>query len=199
MEAKDKAQEAMRRYTSGFAHDVLSSEAIAQQLVQYRQNEEQHQPHSLLLVDVRSEAEMAVSMIPGSISREEFEKRQVVHRDDRLSTNVTVVPYCTVGYRSGRYCDQLVQRGFPPHRVKYGEGIVLWTHLPGATLVTRRTPRQQRPCGDGTPGGSNEGEEQTRRCHTFGADWAHVGPHFEPVYFSPWEVVWRGVRSYFFG
>jgi len=134
MEAKDKAQEAMRMYTSGCEHDVLSSEAIAQQLVQHRQNEGQHQP-LLLLVDVRSDEEMAVSMIPGSMTRKEFEKRQELHHDDWLSTNVTVVPYCTVGYRSGRYCDQLVQRGFPPHRVKNGEGIVLWTHLPGATLL----------------------------------------------------------------
>ena len=164
----------MRGFTQFFSHPVISSVEIMQEI-----NEKK-----IILIDVRSDAETGVSMIPGSVTRDEFEKRQV-WQDDRLS-ELSIVPYCTIGYRSGKYCDELLKRGFPSRLVKNGEGIVLWTHMPGATLVTHRRD------GDGT-----SRLEPSSKCHTFGPQWGNVGTTFEPVHFGLLEMAVHGARSYF--
>ena len=47
------------------------------------------------IVDVRSQREQAVSIIPGSLSGEEFEARIEEHK------NKHILVYCTAGCRSG--------------------------------------------------------------------------------------------------
>ena len=76
------------------------------------------------LVDVRTPAEQAVSMIPGAITAREFE-------DNRTSfEGATVVAYCTIGYRSGRYADKLRKDGFKVRNL--AGSILLWAHQVGA-------------------------------------------------------------------
>ena len=92
------------------------------------------EPGGLVLVDVRRESERAVSMIPGAISRQEFEQRQ-----QELSGRM-VVSYCTIGYRSGEYTEELRQQGWDAYNL---EGSILaWTHaaqeLEKDGQVTRR-------------------------------------------------------------
>lgn len=53
-----------------------------------------HDPLGIVLVDVRSQAEQAVSVIPGAITAQQYEVGT-----DRYAGK-TVVPYCTVGGRS---------------------------------------------------------------------------------------------------
>lgn len=60
----------------------------------------------LVLVDVRKPEEQTVSMIPGAIAQEEFERRQEMLRDK------TVVTYCTAGYRSGLYAKELQKKNW---------------------------------------------------------------------------------------
>lgn len=72
----------------------------------------------VVLVDVRSEAEQAVSRIPTAISKAEFEREMEKHRDR------TIVPYCTVGGRAYLYARRLARQGFETrcHR----ESILGW-------------------------------------------------------------------------
>jgi rhodanese-related sulfurtransferase len=60
----------------------------------------------LVLVDVRAADEYEVSVIPGAITKEQFEADEDRYRDRQ------VVAYCTVGGRSFMYARQLVKRGF---------------------------------------------------------------------------------------
>ena len=58
-----------------------------------------------VLVDVRSPKEQSVSMIPGAITAQQFEK----HR--KLYQSRTVVTYCTIGVRSEHYARKVVASG----------------------------------------------------------------------------------------
>jgi len=93
----------------------------------------------LQLVDVRSEEEMAVSIIPGAITRREYERNPEAYEDARI------VPYCTVGARSGKYTRELRKRGVTA--VNYRGSILDWVEA-GEPLVT--------------PGG-----DPTKRVHTY--------------------------------
>jgi rhodanese-related sulfurtransferase len=86
-------------------------------------------PAVFVLVDVRSEAEYAVSMIPGAITRQQYEC------DESKYTDRLVIPYCTVGGRSYLYARQLVKAGVQTRN--YKPGILGWCQakLP---LVTSR-------------------------------------------------------------
>ena len=94
----------------------------------------------MLLVDVRSQKEIDVSMIPGAVTREEFERNA-----QRYVEEYRIVPYCTVGARSKAYTKELRERGIDA--VNFEGSIIGWAEaeLP---LVTR----------DGEP---------TRRVHTW--------------------------------
>ena len=92
-------------------------------------------PPDFVLVDVRSETEIAVSVLPGAITQAAFEK------DKSTQKSKLVIPYCTIGGRSGRYASQLAKEGF---RVKNYKGSILdWTkhELPLVTLEGQSTHR----------------------------------------------------------
>jgi rhodanese-related sulfurtransferase len=97
----------------------------------------------VLLVDVRDANERDVSTIPGAITVEEFERN---HDDSR---DASVVTYCTIGYRSGLYADQLRQRGVKV--LNLNGGILAWSHA-GGQLVTLTG-------------------EPTKRVHVYGRRW----------------------------
>jgi rhodanese-related sulfurtransferase len=82
---------------------------------------------NFVLVDVRSDAEVNVSIIPGAITKAEYEK----NRDNYQGR--TVIPYCTIGGRSGTYAKQLAKNGV---RVKNYEGSILKWVEAGLPLVT---------------------------------------------------------------
>ncbi|MGB5712147.1 MAG: rhodanese-like domain-containing protein, partial [Waterburya sp.] len=65
----------------------------------------QQQGQELILVDVRSPEERAVSFIPGAITTKEFEQDLQKYQDS------TIVAYCTIGYRSGKYAQKMQQQG----------------------------------------------------------------------------------------
>ncbi|NND96687.1 MAG: rhodanese-like domain-containing protein [Pirellulaceae bacterium] len=88
-----------------------------------------------VVVDVRSAAEVNVSIIPGAITKAEHEKNRQRFQDR------TVIPYCTVGGRSGAYAKQLAKNGV---KVKNYEGSILkWVaaELPLVTLKGEPTNR----------------------------------------------------------
>ncbi len=107
----------------------------------------------VVLVDVRDASERAVSVIPGAISVEELQAAGDVIQD-RL-----VVTYCTIGYRSGRYAERLLERDF---RVANLEGSLLaWIHAGGALV---------------------DAEGPTRRVHVYGKRWNLLPAGYEPVW-----------------
>jgi len=73
---------------------------------------------SFVLVDARSEAETSVSMIPGAVTRQEFESRR-----DELAGK-TVVAYCTVGGRSLLYAQRCAKDGMEARNFR--GGILAW-------------------------------------------------------------------------
>jgi rhodanese-related sulfurtransferase len=100
---------------------------------QHQENGQEIPPQDYLLIDVRSEKEIAVSIIPGAITKAEFE------RDSANYQNRTIIPYCTVGGRSGTYAKQLLQNGW---KVKNYQGSILdWVNsdLPLVTPQGERT------------------------------------------------------------
>lgn len=107
---------------------------------------------AVVIVDVRRKKEMKVSMIPGAITRKEFEKRREGFKDS------LVVAYCTIGFRSGRYADKLGDDGFRVRNL--AGGILLWAHQVG-TLTHEGRP--------------------TKRLHTFGKKWDLAPLAFEGV------------------
>jgi len=108
----------------------------------------------VVLVDVREPEERAVSIIPGAITREEFEatKSQLGDRP--------VVAYCTIGYRSGEFVELLVKEGIPARNL---EGSILaWVNA-GQPVVD--------------PSGA-----ATKRVHTYGRQWALLPEGYKAVY-----------------
>ncbi len=79
---------------------------------------------NVVVVDVRSPEEQAVSMIDGAITSGEFEARLEAYE------GATVVAYCTLGHRSGLYVQELQSRGWTA--LNLIGAIVAWTHVGGA-------------------------------------------------------------------
>lgn len=111
---------------------------IAEQQKAQQESEQQGQPANpadFILVDVRSDKEIAVSIIPGAITKADFEKNQANYRDK------LVIPYCTVGGRSEKYAKKLLQDGW---KVKNYKGSILeWVQAeqPLVTLKGQPTMR----------------------------------------------------------
>jgi len=108
----------------------------------------------ITLVDVRPEAERAVSMIPGAISKQEFEQRA-----EELSGS-EVVTYCTIGYRSGAYAQQLMADGWAVRN--FDGSLLAWTHAGGELIDSKGEP--------------------TRRLHVYGRQWALAADGYEAVW-----------------
>lgn len=148
---KSEAEDMMVGYTSKFVGlPVMKSQQISDII---RENGE-----SIILVDVRTEEERCVSMLPTAISKDSF-----LSMKEKLPRDICIVPYCTIGHRSGVFGTGLMSEGF--ENVYNGEGIILWTHLENSQLVTG-------------PGGS----VTTDRVHTFGPEWDKVSSRVQSVH-----------------
>ena len=95
-----------------------------------------------ILVDVREKKEMDVSMIPGAITAKEFETNKETYK------NKLIIPYCTIGMRSGKYTDKLVKEGFKAKNLK--GGVLAFAHE-GFSFI-------------------NKGEK-TKEVHVYGEAW----------------------------
>lgn len=107
-----------------------------------------------VVVDNRAARERAVSFIPGSITKRDFEQAPDRYRD------LPVLVYCTVGCRSGKYATSLRARGFDARNL--GGGVLGWAFAE-QEFVT--------PDGDGT-----------RRVHVYARRWNALPPGYEAVW-----------------
>lgn len=165
---------------------------------------------AVVLVDVRDVEEQKVSMIPGAVTQRVFEG-EILPSLKGQPDGPLVVPYCTVGYRSGMYCRALV-REHGLSNVRNGEGIIMWT-FDGGRLV--------RPTSDGSGpsrapalalespqaatvtnevhvyGKTRDALESpqaatvTNEVHVYGKPWDCARVGFHTVYFSTRKGVWK--------
>ena len=136
------------------------------------QEKRQRQEEPLLLVDVRTEGERQVSIIPGAISMEELTKTLDNRQDE---TTLVVVTYCTVGYRSGLQAQQL-QEKYPNLRVYSLDGILAYSHT-------------DSPLVDPVTG------EPTRHVHAFAKPWKScANPSYQVHCYDYPNVVGRVVQ-----
>ncbi|MCP9835471.1 MULTISPECIES: rhodanese-like domain-containing protein [unclassified Cyanobium] len=105
-----------------------------------------------VLVDVREPHERRVSMLPGAITQQDFERNSARYR------SWVVVPYCTIGLRSGIYTRELRGQGFEVRNL--AGSALAWAHA-------------------GLPFESKG--KATRRVHVFNADWNLLPRGYEPV------------------
>jgi rhodanese-related sulfurtransferase len=101
-----------------------------------------HAANEVVFVDVRSAEERAVSMLPGAITAEAFQRAPTRYEGRR------VVAYCTIGYRSARFAERMIRAGYPVFN--FDGSILAWTHA-------------------GLPLESPEGP--TTRLHVYGRRW----------------------------
>ena len=114
----------------------------------------QRQGQKLVLVDVRSPEEIAISYIPGAITAAEFESNLDRYR------SATVIAYCTIGYRSGLYAEKLLQQqGIEVFNL--AGSLLAWSHVNGSLT---------------------NGREDTRKVHVFGRQWQLTSSAYEPVW-----------------
>jgi rhodanese-related sulfurtransferase len=105
-----------------------------------------------VLVDVREPHERRVSMLPGAITKQDFERNSPRYR------SWLVVPYCTIGLRSGIYTRELRSRGFEVRNL--AGSALAWAHA-------------------GLP--FEAGGKATRQVHVFNADWNLLPVGYEAV------------------
>jgi rhodanese-related sulfurtransferase len=110
-----------------------------------------------IIVDVRAEAETSVSMLRGALTKQKFEDKYFKDGSFHLEPGTTVLVYCTLGIRSARYCQHLIQNGVDCRNM---EGIVVMTHFVDNLYANG---------------------EPTRKVHTCGPSWNFVSANFEPV------------------
>lgn len=111
------------------------------------------QGEEIVLVDVRSPDEMTVSMLPGAITKEEFE------RNIKQYQNKMIVAYCTIGYRSGKYARS---KQLQDINILNLEGSLLaWSHVQG-NLVNDLGA--------------------TKQVHIFNRQWQLTADDYQPVW-----------------
>lgn len=109
--------------------------------------------HNVVTVDVRTDAERRVSIIPGAISAAEFARANFKHVDR------PVICYCTIGYRSAMYAQAMKQRGVSIS--SFNGSIIAWCQA-GQQLIT--------------PNGRD-----TKNVHIYGPKWNLLPPEYKAV------------------
>jgi rhodanese-related sulfurtransferase len=175
---EEKAKELMKKCSDQFPECPIISTAEIISIMSGQNKDINGVNKSVLLVDVRSEAERRVSMIPFAISVEDFEID--LKKNPELYKTRLIVPYCTIGYRSGKYGSELI-KNYGCSNVRNGEGVVLWTYS-GSDLV------QTNGKGVITP---------ANKVHTFGSTWDLSSPKYTSVQFGYFSFVYEGLRSIF--
>lgn len=111
------------------------------------------QDSTVTLVDVRTEAEQKVSMIPGAIAIQDFEAAT------EPQSEVPIVFYCTIGYRSAEAATRYQQSGFATYNLR--EGILGWIYQGLSVEVNGR---------------------DTNRVHVYGKRWDLAPRGYETVW-----------------
>ena len=144
----------------------------------------------LLLIDVRSPEEMEVSMIAGSMSQAAFESLALDPQAEG-SRQLALVPYCTIGHRSGLYGAALLAKGWDKKCVFNGLGVVPFSYEADFRLVVPAS--RTAPAATNSAGAADSSSEAaaaaTMQLHVFGARWDVAHPAYETCTFGVWGLV----------
>jgi rhodanese-related sulfurtransferase len=113
-ERKAEVMSMYRGYTRDFPQvpDIEAKRAI-----------ELWQKGSALFVDIRDDEEQQVSMLPGALTQDQYEQNPGAAKDK------TLVVYCTISYRSGKFAEDLMEKGVKVLNLQ--GGILGWVHAGG--------------------------------------------------------------------
>ncbi len=109
----------------------------------------------VVFVDVRKPAERKVSKLPYSITEEEFLKNPSKFKSK------TIVTYCTISYRSGKFAMDMEKKGIRMYNLK--GGVLAWV-LEGGKVFDENG--------------------QTNRVHVYGEKWNYLPEGYEAVKFG---------------
>ncbi len=109
----------------------------------------------VLFVDARKPAEIKVSMLPGAVTKEDFLKTPFKYKGK------TVVAYCTIGYRSGKFAEEMKTKGILIYNLK--GGILSWVLESGKVFDTNG---------------------ESKRVHVYGEKWNYLPEGYEAVVFG---------------
>jgi rhodanese-related sulfurtransferase len=109
----------------------------------------------VIFVDIRKTAEMDVSMLPGAVKKDEFLKMPSKYKDN------TIIAYCTIGYRSGKFAGEMHDKVISIYNLR--GGILAWV-LEGGKVYDEKG--------------------ETRRVHVYGEKWNYLPKGYEPVMFG---------------
>jgi sodium/bile acid cotransporter 7 len=114
---------------------------------------------TVVFVDIRRPEEIAVSILPGAVSKQDF----LSHRD--LYRDKIVVVYCTISYRSGVFAREMGEQGI--RVVNLQGGILAWI-LEGGKVY-------------------DKSGIQVKRVHVYGDRWDYAPSGYQSVKFSFWQ------------
>ena len=186
------------------------------ELVALQQHEQQDNVSKVLLIDVRTAAERAVSVIPGSVSLQQVSQRGSASAASvklLLRQDTMVVTYCTIGYRSGMEATRLLHR-YPTleGRIYNLDGIVAYTYLNSTNVsnvessaITHDEHSPVSPAsGLAKTTISDPQQDQNQRglvdpvtnktvfaVHTFGSMWSLADPVYTASHFSSPQLAVR--------
>jgi rhodanese-related sulfurtransferase len=114
---------------------------------------------NLVLIDVRKPREQEVSMLPHAVTTAQFAERfrHGIPKEKRL------VVYCTIGYRSGKYAEELSKQGIKAENLE--GGVLAWSFAGGKFYA--KDP--------------NGVWSETNHIHVYDAEWNIVHPDYLAV------------------
>ena len=174
---KESTEKILRSYAAKNGRfSVLDSDELLKYIPPSPSSSSTVSPSGLYIVDVRTPEERNTSYIPSSISQLEFEKL-----DDKVTRDANlIISYCTIGLRSGNYCQELADKGYNIKKLKNGAGIISWSHVDGPLVRL-----------------DEKGiEVETKKVHCFGNEWkAMLNTKYDPVVFSTPKFLWFGIAE----
>ncbi|MCM8526793.1 MAG: rhodanese-like domain-containing protein [Lentisphaeraceae bacterium] len=105
----------------------------------------------VLFIDVREPEEQQVSTLPNAISEKEFLKNPEQHKE------LTIVAYCTIGYRSGKFAEKFKQWKI----LNLEGGILAWSHFNGKVYKNGK---------------------ETDKVHVYSDNWNFLNSKYKAVY-----------------
>jgi len=114
---------------------------------------------TVVFVDTRKPAEMAVSMLPGAVSKQDFLSHPDQYKDK------AAVCYCTISYRSCVFACGMAKQGITVVNLK--GGILAWI-LEGGKVYDKNG-------------------KEVKRVHVYGDKWNYAPAGYESIKFSLWK------------
>jgi rhodanese-related sulfurtransferase len=118
-----------------------------------------HQQGRVIFVDVRKPAEREISTLPGAVSAEAYEMRGARIKDK------TVVAYCTIGYRSGKFAEKMAEKGLMVFNLE--GGVLAWVWEGGRL--------------------QDAGGQTVKQVHVYAEKWDLAPAAYETTRFGFWQ------------